>query len=85
MISNRKFVKTKPSGSAIIDAARTISIAISEKGFENAKPSMLREHGRLDSYAFAQMSSYTDERVESVRTGITACKVRLSSNLLRGS
>ncbi|KAL3425241.1 peptide transporter ptr2-like protein 1 [Phlyctema vagabunda] len=74
VLSNEKFIKTRPQGSAILDAVHTISIAIKEKGFDNAKPSMLREHGREGLYKFAQSSSYTDDRVEKVRTGVTACK-----------
>jgi hypothetical protein len=60
-----------------MDAARIISIAIKERGFENAKPSMLREHGKENKYAAAHSALYTDDGVEKVRTGITACKVSL--------
>jgi POT family proton-dependent oligopeptide transporter len=35
---------------------------------------MLREHGSEDKYAFAQSPTYTDDRVEKVRTGVIACK-----------
>lgn len=58
-----------------MDAARTVRIALAEKSFENAKPSLLREHGKLDRYPFANRAEYTDYTVEKVKTGITACKV----------
>jgi len=74
VLSNKLIIKTKPQGSAIVDAARIISVAIKEKGFENAKPSMLREHGRIDNYSFAESPMYTDDRVHKVQTGVTACK-----------
>jgi POT family proton-dependent oligopeptide transporter len=74
LVGSKRYVKTPPDGSAIIDTARTISIAISERGFENAKPSKLREHGHDHKYSFAQSPSYTDSGVDKVRTGVTACK-----------
>ncbi|KAL2867484.1 POT family-domain-containing protein [Aspergillus lucknowensis] len=74
---SRMFLKTRPEGSPIVDAARTVHIAIAERGFENAKPSVLREQGKLGQYPFANRSDYTDYSVEKVRTGITACKLFL--------
>lgn len=79
--SSQLFLKTRPHGSPIVDAARTVSIAISEQGFENAKPSLLQEHGRLERYPFATRADYTDYSVEKVRTGITACKVTFTSQM----
>ncbi|KAL4894259.1 POT family-domain-containing protein [Aspergillus ambiguus] len=75
--SNKLFLKTNPQGSPIVDAARTVHIAIAERSFENAKPSLLREHGMLEAYPFATKAEYTDYSVEKVRTGITACKLFL--------
>ncbi|GAB1211157.1 hypothetical protein ATERTT37_000269 [Aspergillus terreus] len=73
--SSKLFLKIRPQGSPIVDAARTVRIALAEKSFENAKPSHLREHGKLDRYPFANRAEYTDYTVEKVKTGITACKV----------
>ncbi|KAJ5890563.1 uncharacterized protein N7473_006791 [Penicillium subrubescens] len=75
--SSKLFLKTRPHGSPIVDAARTVSIAIAEQGFENAKPSLLQEQGRLERYPFATRPGFTDYSVEKVRTGITACKLFL--------
>ncbi|KAL5365330.1 POT family-domain-containing protein [Aspergillus floccosus] len=75
--SSKLFLKTRPQGSPIVDAARTVHIAIAEKSFENAKPSLLQEHGNLDRYPFANRAEYTDYSVEKVKTGITACKLFL--------
>ncbi|KAL2809157.1 POT family-domain-containing protein [Aspergillus granulosus] len=77
LCSNKLFLKTRPQGSPIVDAARTVHIAIAERSFEKAKPSALRENGKLEQYAFANKSGYTDYSVEKVRTGITACKLFL--------
>ncbi|KAL5338359.1 POT family-domain-containing protein [Aspergillus crustosus] len=76
-LSNKLFLKTQPQGSPILDAARTVHIAITERSFEKAKPSVLREQGRLDRYAFATRPDYTDYSVDKVRSGITACKLFL--------
>jgi hypothetical protein len=77
LCSNKLFLKTRPQGSPIVDAARTVHIAIAERSFEKAKPSALRENGKFDHYPFANKSGYTDYSVEKVKTGITACKVAL--------
>jgi hypothetical protein len=77
LCSNKLFLKTRPQGSPIVDAARTVHIAIAERSFEKAKPSALHENGRIDHYPFANKSGYTDYSVEKVKTGITACKVSL--------
>ncbi|KAL4744047.1 POT family-domain-containing protein [Aspergillus similis] len=74
---SKMLLKTRPQGSPIIDAARTVHIAVAERGFEKAKPSVLREQGKLGQYPFASRSDYTDYSVEKVRTGITACKLFL--------
>ena len=63
-------------GSAILDAVRTIRIAIQERGFANAKPSMLQEHNRQDNYPLASKDRYTDEYVGEVQSGLRSCKVR---------
>ncbi|KAL4948843.1 POT family-domain-containing protein [Aspergillus filifer] len=75
--SNKLFRKTQPRGSPILDAARTVHIAIMERGFEKAKPSSLQEREKLDSYAFASRPDYTDYSVQKVKTGVTACKLFL--------
>ncbi|KAL4865118.1 hypothetical protein BDV12DRAFT_200401 [Aspergillus spectabilis] len=77
LCSNKLFLKTKPQGSPIVDAARTVHIAIAEGSFEKAKPSVLREQGRLERYAFASRADYTDYSVDKVRSGVTACKLFL--------
>lgn len=74
IVSSRLFLKPKPEGSPIVDAARTIHVAIAEKGFGNAKPSILREHGRLDRYSITSSDKYTDQSVMKVKSGLTACK-----------
>lgn len=70
--SNKLFYKTKPQGSAIVDAARIIAVAVKEGGFEKAKPSTMQAQGKENKYP--QPEIYTDELVEKVRTGVTACK-----------
>ncbi|KAL3474079.1 POT family-domain-containing protein [Aspergillus californicus] len=75
--SNKLFIKTRPQGSPILDAARTVHIAIAERSFEKAKPTVLRENGKIGEYAFANKADYTDHSVEKVKTGITACKIFL--------
>ncbi|KAL4961173.1 FAD-binding oxidoreductase [Aspergillus stella-maris] len=77
ILSNKLFRKTQPQGSPIVDAARTVHIAILERGFEKAKPSSLQERAKLDNYAFASRPDYTDYSVEKVKTGVTACKLFL--------
>lgn len=77
IVSSRLFLKPKPEGSPIVDAARTIHVAIAEKGFGNAKPSILREHGRLDRYSITSSDKYTDQSVMKVKSGLTACKLFL--------
>ncbi|KAL2212060.1 POT family protein [Sarocladium strictum] len=72
-----KYIKVPPTGSAILDAVRTVRIAISEKSFDNAKPSSLREHGHQDKYPIASQERYTDEYVGEVRTGLRSCKMFL--------
>ncbi|KAJ4256217.1 hypothetical protein NW762_009295 [Fusarium torreyae] len=76
-----KYIRVPPVGSAILDACRTTTIAIREKGFENARPSMLIEHGHNDKYPLASQERYTDEYVGDVQRGLKSCKVR--SHLLR--
>ncbi|KAJ5062757.1 POT family-domain-containing protein [Bipolaris maydis] len=74
ILSSRLFVRTPPHGSAVIDAARIVSIAIKEGGFEKAKPSALEAQGTLSRHRFAQSPDYTDMSVKEVQMGITACK-----------
>ncbi|XP_014557152.1 hypothetical protein COCVIDRAFT_26212 [Bipolaris victoriae FI3] len=74
ILSSRLFVQTPPHGSAVIDAARIVAIAIKEGGFEKAKPSALEAQGTLSRHRFAQSPNYTDRSVKEVQMGITACK-----------
>lgn len=76
LLGRRKYVKVPPLGSAILDACRTTSIAIKEKGFDNARPSVLRERGFADKYPIACQERYTDAYVEDVQRGLKSCKVR---------
>ncbi|KAE9567135.1 hypothetical protein CGMCC3_g16730 [Colletotrichum fructicola] len=73
----KKYVKVPPEGSAIVDAFRVTSIAIKEKGFENATPSALRESGHESNYAIAREAKYTDEYVMDVMRGLNSCKMFL--------
>lgn len=79
ILSSRLFVQTPPHGSAVIDAARIVAIAIKEGGFEKAKPSALEAQGTLSRHRFAQSPNYTDRSVKEVQMGITACKVSPAS------
>ncbi|KAF4918709.1 putative peptide transporter ptr2 [Colletotrichum viniferum] len=72
----KKYVKVPPEGSAIVDAFRVTSIAIKEKGFENATPSALRESGHESKYVIAREAKYTDEYVMDVMRGLNSCKAR---------
>lgn len=72
---SKKVNKIPPRGSPIIDATNTIKIAIKEKSFEKAKPSVLSDNQRLHMYKFAQSATYTDTYVEQVKSGLLACKV----------
>ncbi|EUC39969.1 hypothetical protein COCMIDRAFT_41624 [Bipolaris oryzae ATCC 44560] len=74
IFSSRLFVQTPPHGSAIVDAARIVAIAIKEGGFEKAKPSALEVQGTLSRHPFALSPKYTDKSVKEVQMGITACK-----------
>lgn len=78
ILSSRLFIQTPPHGSAVIDAARIVTIAIKEGGFDKAKPSALEAQGILSRHRFAQSPNYTDKAVKEVQSGITACKVRFS-------
>lgn len=78
-------------GSAILDAFRTTRIAIKEHGWENARPTSLRERGHAEKYPITSQERYTDQYVGDVRTGLKSCKVchvglmlvNTSSNLQR--
>lgn len=58
-----------------MDAFRVTSIAIKEKGFDNATPSALRESGHESKYAIAREAKYSDEYVMDVMKGLNSCKV----------
>ncbi|KAJ6441443.1 putative PTR2-Di-and tripeptide permease [Purpureocillium lavendulum] len=76
-LGRNKYVRVPPMGSAILDACRTVSIAIKEKGFYNARPSMLLERGHVDKYPIAQQERYTDAYVGDVQRGLKSCKMFL--------
>ncbi|GJN71027.1 hypothetical protein PLIIFM63780_002382 [Purpureocillium lilacinum] len=73
----KKYVRVPPMGSAILDACRTVSIAIKEKGFYNARPSVLLERGHADKYPLARQERYTDAYVGDVQRGLKSCKMFL--------
>ncbi|KAL6865468.1 hypothetical protein ACO1O0_001561 [Amphichorda felina] len=75
VLGRNMYIKVPPMGSAILDAVRTIRIAIQERGFANAKPSMLQEHNRQDNYPLASKDRYTDEYVGEVQSGLRSCKM----------
>lgn len=77
ILSGRLFIQTPPHGSAVVDAARIVAIAVKEGGFDKAKPSALEAQGTLSRYHFAESPNYTDRSVKEVQSGITACKVHL--------
>lgn len=78
--ASKKINKVPPQGSPLVDASKTIKIAIKEKSFHRAKPSILRDSQRLGLYAFAQSAVYTDSYVEQVKSGLLACKVRFPTS-----
>jgi POT family proton-dependent oligopeptide transporter len=75
VVFSKKVNKLDPQGSPILDASNTIKIALKEKSFEKAKPSVLRDNHRLEMYKFAQSVNYTDTYVEQVKSGLLACKL----------
>ncbi|KAL1882129.1 hypothetical protein VTK73DRAFT_2220 [Phialemonium thermophilum] len=75
LLGRKRYVKVPPTGSAILDAYRTIRIAMRERGFVNARPSVLHERGHADRYPIASQARYTDEYVEDVRKGLDSCKM----------
>ncbi|KAH7241354.1 POT family-domain-containing protein [Fusarium tricinctum] len=77
LAGRNKYIRVPPVGSAILDACRTTSIAIKEKGFMNARPSVLRAQGLSDKYPIASQSRYTDEYVGDVQRGLKSCKMFL--------
>jgi POT family proton-dependent oligopeptide transporter len=84
LTGSKKYVKVPPQSSAIVDAIKTTTIAVREKGFANAKPSALEGAGKDDKYTFSRETRYTDTYVEDVRRGVKSCKVH-PSNLLNSS
>jgi POT family proton-dependent oligopeptide transporter len=79
LTGSKKYVKVPPQSSAIVDAIKTTTIAVREKGFQNAKPSALAEAHKDDKYKFSRETRYTDNYVEDVRRGVKSCKVRLET------
>ncbi|EON97381.1 putative mfs peptide protein [Phaeoacremonium minimum UCRPA7] len=77
LMGKNKYIKVPPMGSAILDAFRTIAVAIKEKGFVNARPSMLRERGHANNYPIASQARYTDKYVDDVQSGLNSCKMFL--------
>ncbi|KAE8140245.1 PTR2-domain-containing protein [Aspergillus pseudotamarii] len=75
--SSKLYIKTRPQGSPIVETARTVYVAMSERGFENAKPSVLSQRGRMEKYSVASSANYTDQSVDGVKKGIRACKLFL--------
>jgi hypothetical protein len=82
ILSSKRFVKTPPHGSAVIDAVKIVTIAVKEGGFDNARPTALQARGALERHHFAQSPNFTDESVKDVQSGITACKVCLQLRYL---
>ncbi|KAH4347489.1 hypothetical protein HBH98_094080 [Parastagonospora nodorum] len=77
LTGSKKYIKVPPQSSAIVDAIKTTTIAVREKGFQNAKPSALAESRRDDKYKFSRETRYTDTYVEDVRRGVKSCKIFL--------
>jgi hypothetical protein len=75
----KKYAKIPPQGSPLLDAIRVASTAWKEKGFDNAKPSSLRERGVIENYEIAKTPRYTDEYVREFQRGISSCKVTFRS------
>ncbi|KAJ5467138.1 hypothetical protein N7475_004890, partial [Penicillium sp. IBT 31633x] len=75
LYGQKRYVKTTPQGSAIVDACKVLSIVRQEKHFENAKPSALEASGRLHKYEFASSPRYTDQYVTDVRRGFRSCRM----------
>ncbi|KAL6400986.1 putative PTR2-Di-and tripeptide permease [Ilyonectria robusta] len=75
LLGRNKYVKVPPMGSAILDACRTTSVAIKERGFDNARPSVLRERGHDEKYPIASQERYTDAYVGDVQRGLKSCKM----------
>ena len=48
-----RYIRVPPVSSAILDTCCTTSIAIKEKGFDNARPSVLRVTGNEEKYPLA--------------------------------
>jgi POT family proton-dependent oligopeptide transporter len=74
---HKKYVKIPPQSSAIVDAIKTTTIAVREKGFQSAKPSALAEANKGNRYKFSREERYTDTYVEDVRRGVKSCKVSI--------
>lgn len=74
VLYKNKFIHVPPTGSPIVDAWHTCRIAIKEKGFANASPTVLRAKGRLEMHKFAAHERYTDTYVAEIKSGIVACK-----------
>lgn len=75
LLGHKRYVKVPPQSSAIVDAVKTVAIACREKGFQNAKPSVLSNVVGNGKYKIAREARYTDAYVEDVRRGVKSCKV----------
>ncbi len=64
----KRYVNKPPKGSVIIDAFKVIFIAVRNKNFEAAKPTIRQENG-------SSPVKWTDQYVEEVKRAIYACKV----------
>lgn len=79
---SKKINRTGPSGSPVLDAFKTVTIAMREGSLDKAKPSSLQERGHNQKYRLARESRYTDLYVDQIKSGFGACKVS-SLNLTR--
>ncbi|KAK8081344.1 POT family protein [Apiospora saccharicola] len=65
LLGQKKYTKIPPQGSPLLDAGRVTAAAWRAKGFENAKPALLRDRG------------YSNQYVSDVRRGLRSCKMFL--------
>jgi POT family proton-dependent oligopeptide transporter len=79
---HKKYIKVPPQSSAIVDAIKTTAIACRERGFQKAKPSVLRETGKNGKYKHSCQARYTDAYVEDVQRGVKSCKVQCFLSLV---
>lgn len=74
IVGHRRLVKVPATGSPIVEASRTITIAVKERGFANATPSALAASHRREKYKFARQEGYTDLYVAGIKSAVGACK-----------